>query len=215
MADRAVKIAPSVLSADFSRLGEQVAEAAAGGADYIHLDIMDGHFVPALTFGPIVVKAIRRWTDIPLDVHMMVSQPQNYISELAAAGADVITVHAEANDTAAAIDAIHARGLKAGVAIRPSTPLSALDPWLDAAELLLPMSVEPGFCGQEFDEGTYDRIRALREARPDALIEVDGGVTCENAAALRKAGADILVSGSAIFGTEDPVAAALTIAGLE
>ena len=177
------------------------------------MDVMDGHFVPNLTMGPDTVAALRGIA--PLDVHLMVTDPLKFVESFADAGADIITVHAEANDTATAIDAIHARGLKAGVAIRPSTPLSALDPWLDMAELLLPMSVEPGFCGQKFDEGTYDRIRALREARPDTLIEVDGGVTCENAAALREAGADILVSGSAIFGTEDPVAAARTIAGLE
>ena len=121
----------------------------------------------------------------------------------------------DAGDAGAAIDAIHVRGLKAGIAIRPSTSLSALDPWLGVAELLLPMSVEPGYCGQVFDEDTYDRIRALRKAAPDALIEVDGGVTRENAAALREAGADILVSGSAIFGADDPVAATRAIAGLE
>ena len=177
------------------------------------MDVMDGHFVPNLTMGPDTVAALRGIA--PLDVHLMVTDPLKFVESFADAGADIITVHAEANDTATAIDAIHARGLKAGVAIRPSTPLNALDPWPDAVELLLPMSVEPGFCGQKFDEGTYDRIRALREARPDTLIEVDGGVTCENAAALREAGADILVSGSAIFGTEDPVAAARTIAGLE
>ena len=201
-----------MLGADFGRLRE-LAELVAPHSGYLHMDVMDGHFVPNLTMGPDTVGALRGLA--PLDVHLMVTDPLNFVESFADAGADIITVHAEANDTAAAIDAIHARGLKAGVAIRPSTPLSALDPWLDVAELLLPMSVEPGFCGQEFDEGTYDRIRALREARPDTLIEVDGGVTCENAAALREAGADILVSGSAIFGTEDTVAAARTIAGLE
>ena len=201
-----------MLGADFGRLRE-LAELVAPHSGYLHMDVMDGHFVPNLTMGPDTVAALRGLA--PLDVHLMVTDPLNFVESFADAGADIITVHAEANDTAAAIDAIHTRGLKAGVAIRPSTPLSALDPWLDAAELLLPMSVEPGFCGQEFDEGTYGRIRALREARPDILLEVDGGVTCENAAALREAGADILVSGSAIFGTEDPVAAARTIAGLE
>ena len=201
-----------MLGADFGRLRE-LAELVAPHSGYLHLDVMDGHFVPNLTMGPDAAAALRGLA--PLDVHLMVTDPLNFVESFADAGADIITVHAEANDTAAAIDAIHARGLKAGVAIRPSTPLSALDPWLGVAELLLPMSVEPGFCGQEFDEGTYDRIRALREARPDALIEVDGGVTCENAAALRKAGADILVSGSAIFGTEDPVASTRMIAGLE
>ncbi|MEC8948424.1 MAG: ribulose-phosphate 3-epimerase [Candidatus Thermoplasmatota archaeon] len=205
-------VAPSILGADFGRLRE-LAELVAPYSGYLHMDVMDGHFVPNLTMGPDTVAALRGIA--PLDVHLMVTDPLNFVESFADAGADIITVHAEANDTAEAIDAIHARGLKAGIAIRPSTPLDALDPWLDAAEMLLPMSVEPGFCGQKFDEGTYDRIRALREARPDTLIEVDGGVTCENAAALREAGADILVSGSAIFGTEDPVAAARTIAGLE
>jgi ribulose-phosphate 3-epimerase len=205
-------VAPSMLGADFGRLRE-LAELVAPHSGYLHMDVMDGHFVPNLTMGPDTVAALRGIA--PLDVHLMVTDPLNFVESFADAGADIITVHAEANDTAEAIDAIHARGLKAGIAIRPSTPLDALDPWLDAAELLLPMSVEPGFCGQKFDEGTYDRIRALREARSDTLIEVDGGVTCENAAALREAGADILVSGSAIFGTEDPVAAARTIAGLE
>ena len=201
-----------MLGADFGRLRE-LAELVAPHSGYLHMDVMDGHFVPNLTMGPDTAAALRGVA--PLDVHLMVTDPLNFVESFADAGADIITVHAEANDTAAAIDAIHARGLKAGVAIRPSTPLSALDSWLDAAELLLPMSVEPGFCGQKFDEGTYDRIRSLREARPDTLIEVDGGVTCENAAALREAGADILVSGSAIFGTEDPVASARMIAGLE
>ncbi len=205
-------VAPSMLGADFGRLRE-LAELVAPHSGYLHMDVMDGHFVPNLTMGPDTIAALRGIA--PLDVHLMVTDPLNFIESFADAGADIITVHAEANDTAASIDAIHARGLKAGVAIRPSTPLSALDPWLDAAELLLPMSVEPGFCGQVFDEGTYDRIRSLREARPDTLIEVDGGVTCENAAALREAGADILVSGSAIFGTEDPVVSARMIAGLE
>jgi len=201
-----------MLGADFGRLRE-LAELVAPHSGYLHMDVMDGHFVPNLTMGPDTIAALRGIA--PLDVHLMVTDPLNFIESFADAGADIITVHAEANDTAAAIDAIHARGLKAGVAIRPSTPLSALDPWLDAAELLLPMSVEPGFCGQVFDEGTYGRIRSLREARPDTLIEVDGGVTCDNAAALREAGADILVSGSAIFGTEDPVVSARMIAGLE
>jgi ribulose-phosphate 3-epimerase len=177
------------------------------------MDVMDGHFVPNLTMGPDTVAALRGIA--PLDVHLMVTDPLDFVETFADAGADIITVHAEANNAGAAIDAIHARGLRAGVAIRPSTPLSALDPWLEAAELLLPMSVEPGYCGQVFDEGTYDRIRALRKAAPDALIEVDGGVTRENAAALREAGADILVSGSAIFGADDPVAATRAIAGLE
>ena len=205
-------VAPSMLGADFGRLRE-LAELVAPHSGYLHMDVMDGHFVPNLTMGPDTVAALRGVA--PLDVHLMVTDPLDFVEAFADAGADIITIHAEANNAGAAIHAIHARGLRAGVAIRPSTPLSALDPWLEAAELLLPMSVEPGYCGQVFDEGTYDRIRALRKAAPDALIEVDGGVTCENAAALREAGADILVSGSAIFGTDDPVAATRAIAGLE
>lgn len=215
MADRTVKIAPSVLSADFSRLGEQVAEAAAGGADYIHLDIMDGHFVPALTFGPIVVKAIRRWTDIPLDVHMMVSEPHLYIDELADAGADIVTVHAEAaTHLHRVVQQIKDAGLRAGVALSPATPLSAVSEVLPDLDLLLVMSVNPGFGGQPFIAASVDKITRARKALDDAKLatelSVDGGISPATAGSVAKAGARVLVAGSAVYGNPAGIPAAIT-----
>jgi ribulose-phosphate 3-epimerase len=215
MADRAVKIAPSVLSADFSRLGEQVAEAAAGGADYIHLDIMDGHFVPALTFGPIVVKAVRRWTDIPLDVHMMVSEPHLYIDELAEAGADIVTVHAEAaTHLHRVVQQIKDAGLRAGVALSPATPLSAVGEVLPDLDLLLVMSVNPGFGGQPFITASVDKIARARKTLDDANLStelsVDGGIGPATAGSVAKAGARVLVAGSAVYGNPAGIAAAIT-----
>jgi ribulose-phosphate 3-epimerase len=215
MADRAVKIAPSVLSADFSQLGEQVAEAAAGGADYIHLDIMDGHFVPALTFGPIVVKAVRRWTDIPLDVHMMVSEPQLYIDELAEAGADIVTVHAEAaTHLHRVVQQVKDAGLRAGVAISPATPLSAVSEVLPDLDLLLVMSVNPGFGGRPFIPASVDKIararKALDAANLAAELSVDGGIGPATAGSVAKAGARILVAGSAVYGNPAGIPAAIT-----
>ena len=215
MADRTVKIAPSVLSADFSRLGEQVAEAAAGGADYIHLDIMDGHFVPALTFGPIVVKAVRRWTDIPLDVHMMVSEPHLYIDELADAGADIVTVHAEAaTHLHRVVQQIKDAGLRAGVAVSPATPLSAVGEVLPDLDLLLIMSVNPGFGGQPFIAASVDKIARARKTLDDASmateLSVDGGIGPATAGSVAKAGARILVAGSAVYGNPTGIEAAIT-----
>ncbi len=215
MADRTVKIAPSVLSADFSRLGEQVAEAAAGGADYIHLDIMDGHFVPALTFGPIVVKAIRRWTDIPLDVHMMVSEPHLYIDELADAGADIVTVHAEAaTHLHRVVQQIKDAGLRAGVAVSPATPLSAVGEVLPDLDLLLVMSVNPGFGGQPFIPASVDKIararKALDDANLSAELSVDGGISPATAGSVAQAGARVLVAGSAVYGNPAGISAAIT-----
>lgn len=215
MADRAVKIAPSVLSADFSRLGEQVAEAAAGGADYIHLDIMDGHFVPALTFGPIVVKAIRRWTDIPLDVHMMVSEPHLYIDELAEAGADIVTVHAEAAaHLHRVVQQIKDAGLRAGVALSPGTPLSSASEVLPDLDLLLIMSVNPGLGGQPFIPASVDKIARARKALDDANLatelSVDGGIGPATAGSVAKAGARVLVAGSAVYANPAGIPAAIT-----
>ena len=214
MADRAVKIAPSVLSADFSRLGEQVAEAASGGADYIHLDIMDGHFVPALTFGPIVVKAVRRWTDIPLDVHMMVSEPHLYIDELADAGADIVTVHAEAiTHLHRVVQQIKDAGLRAGVALSPATPLSAVSEVLPDLDLLLVMSVNPGFGGQPFIQASVDKIARARKILDDAglaaELSVDGGIGPATAGSVAKAGARVLVAGSAVYGNPAGIPAAI------
>lgn len=215
MADHAVKIAPSVLSADFSRLGEQVAEAAAGGADYIHLDVMDGHFVPALTFGPIVVKAVRRWTDIPLDVHMMVSEPHLYIDELAEAGADIVTVHAEAaTHLHRVVQRIKDAGLRAGVAVSPATPISAVGEVLPDLDLLLVMSVNPGFGGQPFIAASVDKIARARKTIDGAglatELSVDGGIGPATAGSVAKAGARVLVAGSAVYANPAGIPAAIT-----
>lgn len=204
-------IAPSLLSADFGAL-RAAAERVAPVSAALHLDVMDGHFVPNLTMGPDTVRALRGIA--PLDVHLMVTHPGDFIAAFVEAGADVLTVHVEATDIPEAIAAIREAGPKVGLALRPSTPLSALEPYLDGVDLVLVMSVEPGFGGQRFDPAAIERVREVRARAPGAIIEVDGGVNRHNAVALRDAGADLLVAGSAVFGAEDPVAAAVAIRGV-
>jgi len=199
-----VKLAPSILSADFARLGEQVAEATKAGADYIHVDVMDGHFVPPITIGAPVVAAIRQWTDLPLDVHLMIESPENQINQFAEAGADIITVHIEAcPDIQQLVQAIKGLGVKAGVSLNPGTPLSAITEILPSLDLVLVMTVNPGYGGQPFIEATLDKIAQLRAELDKkglaAELEVDGGINAQVAPKVVKAGARVLVAGAAVF----------------
>jgi len=207
-----IKLAPSILSADFARLANAIAEAEAGGADWIHVDVMDGHFVPNLTIGPPVVRSLRKVTRLPLDVHLMIDNPDAFIDEFARAGADVITVHHEAcTHLHRTVQHIHSHGRKAGVAINPATPVPMLEPMLPFIDLVLVMSVNPGFGGQKFIETSPDRIARVRKAlvqadRRDVEIEVDGGISEETAARVVEAGATVLVAGAAVFNDEASVA---------
>ncbi|MBM3156543.1 MAG: ribulose-phosphate 3-epimerase [Chloroflexi bacterium] len=206
-----IKLAPSILSADFGRLGEQVVEAAKAGADYIHVDVMDGHFVPNITIGPTVVAAIRPHTNLPLDVHLMIESPEKYILQFAQAGSNIITVHVEAcNHLHRVIESIKELKCKAGVSLNPSTPLSAVDEILPYVDLVLVMSVNPGFGGQQFIESSVDKIARLRrrldELKLPAELEVDGGINAEIAPRVVKAGAQVLVAGAAVFNKKESVA---------
>jgi len=209
-----IKIAPSVLSADFSCLGQQVREAARAGADYIHVDVMDGHFVPNISIGIPVVESLRKTTRIPLDVHLMIEKPELYIEKFAAAGADIITVHVEAcTHLDSTIKTIKKLGKKAGVSLNPATPLSAVDEILGSVDLVLVMTVNPGFGGQAFISSVVDKIARLNQIlynrKIKAELEVDGGITVKTAPIVVKAGANVLVAGSAIFNLEISVTAAM------
>ena len=208
-----IRIAPSLLSADFAALGDAVRAAERGGADFIHVDVMDGHFVPNITIGPLVVRAIKRVATAPLDVHLMISDPDRYIDDFAEAGAAYLTVHVEAlPHLHRTLSYIRSLGLKAGVALNPSTPISSLDEIAAEADLILVMSVNPGFGAQSFIPRAAAKIRAVREMLDriggHALIEVDGGIDLQTVGFVVSAGVDVLVAGSAIFGTPDPAAAA-------
>jgi ribulose-phosphate 3-epimerase len=204
-----IEIAPSILSADFARLGEEIAAAERGGATLLHCDVMDGHFVPNLTIGLPVIKSLRRATRLPLDAHLMVSEPGLYAEQFAEAGASMVSVHVEADaHLHRTLAAIKSKGAAAGVAINPATPLVALEEALPYADFILLMSVNPGFGGQKFIQTSLDKLRRLRtmiEARGlKTRIEIDGGIDATNIADITAAGADIVVAGTAVFGANDP-----------
>jgi ribulose-phosphate 3-epimerase len=209
-----IKISPSILSADFARLGEQVAEATKGGADMIHVDVMDGHFVPQITFGSLVVAAIRKYTDVPLDVHLMVEAPENMIPQFAKAGANIITVHQEpCAHLHRVIQMIKDAGVKAGISINPATSLSALDEILPEVDLVLLMTVNPGFGGQTFIESSLDKIARMRaeldRRQLNIELEVDGGINTKTAPLVIQRGATALVAGAAVFSTGSSIAEAI------
>lgn len=207
-AARKVLIAPSILSADFGRLAEEVRAVEEAGADYIHVDVMDGRFVPNITLGPVVVDAVRRATRLPVDVHLMIVEPERYVEDFARAGASILTVHQEASPHLhRTLQQIRAAGVKPAVVVNPATPVSTLEEVIGEVELVLVMSVNPGFGGQKFIAGTVEKIRKLRRmidaAGSKALIEVDGGVNAQTAPLVVEAGADVLVAGNAVFKEKD------------
>ena len=204
------KIAPSILSADFVNLERDIRALGTNGADFVHIDVMDGIFVPNITIGIPVVAAIRKITDLPLDVHLMIDRPLRYVEEFIKAGADYLTIHVEADqpqNTLEALDKIHELGCKAGIVLKPKTPAEAAIPYLEKCDMILGMTVEPGFGGQKFMEDMMPKIRKLREmldkVNPSCVIEVDGGVDVNTHTTCKNAGAEVLVAGSAYFNADD------------
>jgi ribulose-phosphate 3-epimerase len=198
-----VLVAPSILSADFGRLAEEIGLVERAGADWVHIDVMDGMFVPNITIGPVVVRSIRKITELVFDVHLMIDDPGRYVGDFADAGADLITFHIEAcKDPVSIVGKIRQKGKKAGISIKPRTDVSTLKGLLDKVDMVLIMTVEPGFAGQSFMEDMMDKIRALRKTF-SGLIQVDGGINAETAKIAIAAGADVLVAGSYVFGSKD------------
>lgn len=207
-----MKIAPSLLSCDFSKMGEEIVRMDKSGSDLMHLDVMDGHFVPNITFGAPVIKSVRKYTDKPFDVHLMISDPLKYADDFADAGADIITFHVESDsDINATIDKIKSRNIKAGLVIKPATPASAVFPYLDKIDLVLVMTVEPGFGGQSFMDDMLPKVREIKsEAKRRGIempVEADGGIGAATIAQAADAGIDICVAGTAVFKAEDAAAA--------
>ena len=214
------KIAPSILSADFANLERDIRNIAKNGGDWVHVDVMDGIFVPNITIGIPVVKALRPVTDLPLDVHLMIDRPIRYVEEFVKAGADYVTIHIEADqpqNTLEALDKIHALGCKAGIVLKPKTPVEAAIPYLEKCDLILIMTVEPGFGGQKFMADMMPKLQQLREwledINPDCLLEVDGGVDVNTHTICKESGADVLVAGSAYFKAKDRAAFVKLIQG--
>lgn len=207
-----MKISPSMLACDFANMGAEANKCAAGGAHLLHLDVMDGHFVPNISFGAPVIAGLSKVCDLPFDVHLMISQPLRYIDDYADAGADLITFHLESDDDPnAVIDKILARGCKPAIAIKPGTPVEAVLPYADRLAMVLVMTVEPGFGGQSFMADMMPKLTLLRSRYPHLDLQVDGGINLETVKAAAKAGANVFVAGSAVFKSADPAA---TIAGL-
>ncbi|MFH1222787.1 MAG: ribulose-phosphate 3-epimerase [Pseudomonadota bacterium] len=206
------KIAPSILSANFSKLGEEIKKVEVDGVQYIHVDVMDGHFVPNITIGAPVVKSIKKIAKIPLDVHLMITEPEKYIDDFIKAGSDIVTIHSEATKNAAKVLAdIRSKGVKAGISIKPNTPLNSISSLYDKVDLVLIMTVEPGFGGQKLITRALDKVRELKKIKEknkyNFIIEVDGGVNEENIKECVDAGAELLVAGNAVFAASDPAQA--------